>query len=153
MRHFGIRRSLWGLLALVAAWGGVSTWRRLHTAAQVLATTECPFRGAPRVVVSPDVAPEDTLAVRIHEEIHAAQCRELGPVRYRLRNLLASGKLGLEAPAYCAAAAARLRGGLDTVRVRERLRDDMVAALSDVADSTAVYAALCRSCPSIAGPR
>ena len=75
----------------------------------VLAYTECTFRGPPRVVIRPDLSAADSLPVRVHEEVHAAQCRALGPVRYRLRNLTGSGKLSLEVPAYCAAAQVRLK--------------------------------------------
>lgn len=130
-------------------WGGVSTWRRLNRNTQVLATTECPFRGPARIVISADVPPDDTLFVRVHEEVHAAQCRQLGPVRYRWKNLFARGKLELEAPAYCAAAAARIRAGLDSARVSSRLRDDAVEALSDIADSATVVGTLHQYCPAI----
>jgi hypothetical protein len=130
------------LLIAVAIWGGVSTWRRVTRATEILATTTCPFRGEPRVVMSPTVAADDSAFVRVHENVHAAQCRALGPIRYRWRNLFARGKLALEAPAYCAAAAARLRAGLDSARVISRLRDDATEALSNVADSVAVLSAL-----------
>lgn len=125
----------------------------MSRATQVLAATECPFRGEPVIVIGASVAPEDSVPVRIHEEVHAGQCRSLGPVRYRWRNLFASGKLALEAPAYCAAAAARLSAGLDSARVSARLRDDATEALSNVADSGVVLAALRLYCPEIVDRR
>jgi hypothetical protein len=124
----------------------MSMWQRANRETVVLASTTCPLRGSPRVVVSPDVSAEDSQPVRIHEEVHAAQCRALGPWRYRWRNLTRSGKLGLEAPAYCAAADARLRAGLDTSYVTRRLVDDATEALRDVADARAVRAALRHHC-------
>lgn len=148
-----VRWPFWALLGLVAVWGAISTWRRMTRQAQILATTACPFRGEPRIIVSPDAPAEDSQPVRIHEEVHAAQCRELGPVRYRLRNILPGGKLALEAPAYCAAAAARLRSGLDSLHVSERLVDDLTEAMSGVADSGAVALALRMNCPAIVAVR
>jgi hypothetical protein len=147
--YFGARPVVWVVLIAVAVWGGIATWRRMNRATQILATTHCPLRGEPRIVVSRDVPAEDSQPVRIHEEVHAQQCRTLGPIRYRLRNVIASGKLALEAPAYCAAADARLRAGLDSQRVSERLRDDMIEAMSDIADSSSVLASLREHCAGI----
>lgn len=96
--------------------------------AEALAYTECPFRGKPRVTVTSLVAPDDTFPVRLHEEVHATQCRQLGPLRYRLRNLTSRGKLALEAPAYCAGARARISRGMNAAAVRERVVDDATAA-------------------------
>ena len=137
------------LLAIVAVWGGTSLWRRANRETFVLATTSCPFRGEPRIVLSPDLPTYDTLPVRVHEEVHAGQCRQLGPWRYRLRNLSSSGKLAMEAPAYCAASDARFKLGLDSGLVAERLIDDATEALSNIADSGSVDAALRKNCASI----
>lgn len=116
-----------------------------------LAYTECPFRGEPRVTLSSAVAAQDTQPVRVHEEMHASQCRQLGPLRYRLENLTTRGKLALEAPAYCAGARTRLALRVDSAVVRERLFDDATAAFHGSADPTTVRAALRLSCPDIAG--
>ena len=116
---------------------------------QLLAFTECPYGGLPRVTVSDNVAPEDSMPVRMHEAVHAAQCAELGPTRYRLRNLTAEGRLSLEAPAYCAGARARLSQRMDSALVRERLKDDIKAAFRDRADSL-VMDALRSACPELA---
>lgn len=121
-----------------------------HAFGEALAYTECPFRGDARVTVTSRVAPEDTFPVRVHEELHARQCRELGPFRYRLRNLTSRRKLSLEAPAYCAGARARLAQRLDSSLVRERMLDDATAAFKDLADSASVHAALRASCRDIA---
>lgn len=81
---------------------------------------------------------EDTMPVRVHEEVHARQCRELGPFRYRWQNVSSSGKFALELPAYCAAAAARLRRGDSRTLVHERLKDDVGAAFLGTVDSVVI---------------
>jgi len=116
------------------------------TRATALAVTECPWWGPPRVTVRATVTPRDTFPVRRHEQVHAAQCDSLGPARYRITNLTSKGRLSLEAPAYCAGARARLQMGVTPMLVRERLRDDAVAAFHGDLDSTAVFAALGRWC-------
>ncbi len=138
------------LLALgaVAAFGGYETWARLHRQARVLAFTTCPFSGPPAVTLNAGIQPWDTLPVRVHEEVHAGQCRELGPFRYRLRSL--TSKLELETPAYCAAAKARLTQDPDSEYASDRLHDDMIEGLSDVTDSATVKRALMAGCPEIA---
>jgi hypothetical protein len=116
---------------------------------EVLAFTECPFFGDPRITVNPGIAAQDTLPVRRHEEIHAAQCRELGPLRYRMRNLTTGGRLSLEAPGYCAGARTRLEMGMEPRRVRERLLDDASAAFAGSADGATIRAALIISCADV----
>lgn len=145
-----VRPLFWGLLALVAAWGGVATWRRVTRPTELLATTTCPLFGEPRIVIGANVAADDSAFVRIHEEMHASQCRQFGAMHYWALNLTARGKLDLEAPAYCVAAAFRLHSGQDSSRVSERLHDDITDALRNVADSAAIAAALRVSCPEIA---
>jgi len=117
---------------------------------EALAYTECPFQGDARVTVTPSVAPTDTFPVRMHEEVHANQCRTLGPLRYRLKNLTARGKLSLEAPAYCAGARARMQQRMDPTVVRERLYDDATAAFKGSAEPAVVRAALRLYCSEIA---
>lgn len=97
-----------------------------------------------------DIPWYDTLVTRVHEEKHAEQCRQLGPVRYRLRSLTAAGKLSVETPAFCAAAVARLTVDPDSEYVSDRLHTDMIEGLSDIADSAAIKAALLKECPQIA---
>jgi hypothetical protein len=126
-----------------------------RAAASVLGYTTCPLFGEPRVSVSLALAPEDTLPVRRHEEVHAAQCRELGPLRFRLRNLTERGKLALEAPGYCAGARGRIAQRMDTASVRERLLDDAQASFPGL-DTGTVRTALRASCPDLgwaAAPR
>jgi hypothetical protein len=151
--YFGVRWPYWVVFVAIALWGGVATYRRATKLTYVLATTSCPLGGEPRIVIAPGVSPEDSAPVRVHEEIHAAQCRQLGAIKYWLSNLTAAGKLRLEAPAYCAAAEARLRAGMDSARVASRLRDDVTEAMSDVADSATALAALRRNCGAIAFAR
>ncbi|MEX2178217.1 MAG: hypothetical protein WD801_05875 [Gemmatimonadaceae bacterium] len=111
----------------------------------------CPFFGEPEVVFRSElIAPWDTLPARKHEEVHADQCRQLGPLRYRIRSLTPSGKLELEAPAYCASAIARLTFDPDSEYASDRVHTDMIVGMSDVVDSSAVKDALMRHCPAIA---
>jgi hypothetical protein len=145
------RISLWVLLVIAVAWWGVDAWRRANRETLVLATTTCPFRGEPVITLSRDLVPIDSAPVLAHEQVHAAQCRSLGPWRYRWENLSGSGKLALEAPAYCAGASARLRAGQDSLRVRVRLIENAYEALGGLADSAAIQRALHAACPAIAG--
>jgi hypothetical protein len=147
-----VRRSLLGALTVAVVGLGVTTWQRSSRETMVLATTTCPFQGAPVITISPDVVPVDSAPVSAHEEVHAAQCRELGPWRYRWENLFDNGKLALEAPAYCAGASVRMRAGQDSGRVRQRLIESTVEALSHVADSVTVVAALRGRCSELLGP-
>jgi hypothetical protein len=151
--YFGVRWPYWAAFIAIAAWGGISTYRRATKLTYVLATTSCPLRGEPKIVIAPGVDAEDSIPVRVHEEVHAAQCRRLGAVNYWLSNVTARGKLSLEAPAYCAAAEARLRAGMDPARVASRLRDDIVEAMSDVADSATAITALRTNCAGIVDAR
>lgn len=144
------------VLAAIAAALSLYAVYRLFVApppptANPLAYTECAFSGAPRVVVQPGIAAEDTFPVRMHENVHAAQCRSLGPWRYRWRNLTGRGRLTLEAPAYCAGALARLQQGQDSARVRERLLDDATASFAGLVDAAEVRAELKVSCRAIIG--
>ena len=137
-------------LTVVLALGGRVAWLHSQRAARTIATTTCPFFGPPRVTIVADLQPWDTMPTRAHENVHAAQCRDLGPVRYRLRNLTTAGKLSMEAPAFCAAASARLRVDPDSEYASDRLHTDMIEGLSNVADSATIKRALMSACPAIA---
>lgn len=139
------------LIAIVLTFVIVAVGDLIRTDPQweALAYTECPWRGDPRVTVTPAVAAEDTLPVRMHEEAHAQQCRQLGPLKYRLQNLTTRGKLALEAPAYCAGARARLAQRMDSAVVRERLMDDAIASFKGAADPATVREAIRVSCPEM----
>jgi hypothetical protein len=138
-------------LVLVIAWWGVDAWRRANRETLVLATTTCPFSGEPVITISRDVVPIDATPVLVHEEVHAAQCRSLGPWRYRWENLSGSGKLALEAPAYCAGAMVRIHMGQDSARVRVRLIENAYEALGGLADSATIRRSLQQACPAIMG--
>ena len=139
------------ILLFVGAWGARSMWAHSRRTAMAVAWVTCPFRGEPRVVIRSELlAAWDTFPARRHEEVHAEQCRQLGPVKYRLRNITPSGKIELEAPAYCPSAVARLSVDPDSEYASARIHTDMIERMSDVADSNAVKAALLRHCPAIA---
>jgi hypothetical protein len=136
-------------LLLAIGWSVPRMLSLRETRASALAYTECPWRGPARVTMRPHVTPADTVPVRRHEAVHAAQCDSLGPVRYRMTNLTAKGRLSLEAPAYCAGARARQEMGVSEILVRERLRDDARAAFFDLLDSATVLRALRAHCPEL----
>ncbi len=144
-----VRKVYLAALVIAVVWAASSLATRRSVRGEVLAYTECPFRGPAQVVIRADLPALDTLPVRVHEQVHAAQCAALGPVRYRLRNITGSGKLSLEVPAYCAAAEARLRANGGRVLVRERMLDDIHAAFHGVVDSAAIAKAVARDCPRI----
>jgi hypothetical protein len=147
-----VRNRVLVLLAIAGALTIYAVWRFATSSpeANALAYTECSLGGPPRVVVLPGIAAEDTLPVRLHEEVHAEQCRTLGPWSYRWKNLSGRGRLELEAPAYCAGARARLQQGQPAARVRERLMDDATAMFAGLVDSSQVRAALLSVCPDVA---
>jgi hypothetical protein len=135
------------VLVGAAVWGFAAIPENWNRETEVLAMTTCPFRGGPVTSVSPGLSEIEIAHVAAHEAVHAKQCLTLGPLKYRLRNL--TSKVELEAPAYCAGAAARLSFGMDSAEVRTRLLDDAVEALRGTADSAKVVEALELSCPAI----
>lgn len=139
------------LLALATMLAAYAGYGLLHpdAPAEALAYTVCPFRSEPVVTLATRVAAEDSLPVRRHEDVHAEQCRRLGPWRYRVRNLTSGGRLLLEAPAYCAGARARIAQGQSLTRVRERLVDDATAAFAATEPDTNVVRHLRQSCPEL----
>ena len=139
------------LLCGVAVWGFFANRENARRESEVLAITTCPFIGEPVTRVSPDLATNELAHVTAHEGVHAQQCRDLGPVKYRIRNL--TSKLSLEAPAYCAGAAIRIATGQSPVDVKMRLIDDAVEALRSTADSAKIVRALEDACPLIMGRR
>lgn len=135
------------LLAIAVVYGSVVTWRRVTRPGRWVGYTDCSWRGKPRVVVRSGLRPIDSLAVAAHESVHAAECEELGPIRYRWRTLFASSNLALETPAYCAGARVRARLNGDTAFVRMTIPIDMIAAMGDVIDSATIVRSIAKSCP------
>jgi hypothetical protein len=139
------------VLAAVALALGVALCLQLIVAKKsrrdVLAFTACPVFGAPRTTINPGVETADLIPVRMHERIHESQCRELGALRYALRNMTRGGELSLETPAYCAGANARVSQGMNVASVRARLLDDMDAQFDGMRD--AVRERLQAECPEL----
>jgi hypothetical protein len=146
-----VRWPFFAILIGVAIWGTTDARRKALRQTEILATTTCPFRGQPVTRVAPGLSFDERAHVTAHETVHIQQCLELGPVRYRLKNL--TSKLSLEAPAYCAGAVARLGIGMDSAEVKSRLVDDAVEALRGIADSSSVVTALQAVCPAVLPPR
>ena len=137
------------LCLLVVVLGCLAFLRASAPQGEALAYTSCTLDG-PVLVMDPARIPAlDTLPVRLHEDIHAGQCRTLGWTTMLLRNLTAGGRLSLEAPAYCAGARARLRRGDDYAITRERLFDDAKGMFAGTLDSAKVNRALRDACPEI----
>jgi hypothetical protein len=140
-------------LAIVAAYGAVATWRRINRpGGRWVGRTDCAWFGEPTVTIRPGLARVESIATVAHERVHVEECRDLGPARYRWNTLFAASNLALESPAYCAAGHVRIASGWSPALVRETILGDMMAAMSDVADSGAIRQSLARRCPEIANP-
>ena len=136
------------LLAMAVIYGSVATWRRMNRPpGRWVGYTECSWRGQPRMVIWSGMRRIDSLAGVAHESIHVAECRQLGPVRYRWRTMFAASNLALETPAYCEGARERVRLNGDTAFVRMTTAPDMIAAMGDVIDSATIVRSLTASCP------
>src|SRR3954468_1937018 len=136
------------VLALTLVYGSIATWRRAHRpAGRWVGVTSCEWFGEPRITIRPGLRPAAAAGAAAHEAVHAAQCRQLGPARYRWRTMFAASNLALEAPAYCAGARARVRITGDSAFERTTIPIDMLAAMGDVVDSVAIMRALGASCP------
>ena len=148
-----LNRARPGFLAaptIVALFGGVSQWRRAHRpGGRVVGRTHCSWVGKPRIVLTPGLARTESIATVAHEQVHAAECDSLGPVRYRWNTMFAASNLALEAPAYCAAARVRLKSGWSINTVKTTVLGDMRAAMGDQLDSTSIHREMVRSCPEL----
>lgn len=143
--------ALVALLLVTIVYGSVMTWRRMtRPAGRWVGYTECAWRGSPRITIRPGLRRTDSLATFAHESVHAAQCAELGPVRYRWRTLFAQSNLALEAPAYCAGARSRVERSRDTSFERQTIPIDMIAAMGDGLDSATIVRSLVANCPQFA---
>jgi hypothetical protein len=128
-------------------WGATEFFLRANRQTEILAVTECPLRGEPHTTVSAGLTPMELSHVNAHEGVHILQCKQLGPIKFRIYNLVS--RLSMEIPAYCAGASAYLSMGLDSAGVKGRLVDDAVEALRRTADSAEVISALEETCPVV----
>ena len=136
---------------MTVAFGSVAIWRRANREpGRWVGYTDCAWLGKPRIVVRGGLRKIDSLAVVAHESVHAVECEQLGPLRYRWRTLFASSNLALETPAYCAGARVRAALSGDTAFVRATIPIDMIAAMGDVIDSVTIVRELARECPAFA---
>ena len=137
-------------LLLVALYGGVVAWLHAHRpAGQWVGRTECSWRGDPRVRIIPGLTRVESTATVAHESVHVAECRNLGPLRYRWNTLFAKSNLALEVPAYCASVRVRLKAGWQLSTVRSTVVEDMQAAMSDQLDSATLAQAIAMGCPEL----
>ena len=136
------------VLAIVAIYGGVASWQRANRpGGRWVGRTHCSWRGEPRVEIRAGLAKSESLATVAHESVHVAECRDLGPVKYRWHTLFAASNLALEVPAYCAAAQVRLTNGWHLNTVRSTVMTDMLAAMGDRVDSVTMHRSLIDVCP------
>ncbi len=101
------------------------------------------------MTIRPGLARVESIATVAHEAVHVNACKRLGPYRYRLSTLGAYSNLALESPAYCAAARIRLRNGWSINTVKSTVLTDMLAAMGDQLDSTAIHRELAVACPEL----
>ncbi len=137
-------------LTVIAVFGIVIEWRRAHRPpGRVVGRTHCSWIGKPRIELTPGLARTESIATLAHEQVHAAECDSLGPVRFRWNTIFAASNLALEAPAYCAAARVRLKSGWLLITTRSTVLGDMQAAMGDQLDSVTIHRALVQACPEL----
>ena len=117
--------ALWALGAISLMVVIPSVFLLLPFSAQADAVTLCLPGIGPLQQFSEDLEGEQEEVVYIHESVHAEQCRWLGATRYAKRYGTLSGRLALEAEAFCAEVDVLSRRGA----VRERLIDRTVETL------------------------
>jgi hypothetical protein len=138
-------------LAITLVYGGVAAWKRANRPpGRWVGITNCTWTTPPTITIRPGLRPIDSIATFAHESVHAAACKELGPLRYRWATLRAKSNLALEVPAYCAGARSRMRQNGDTMFVRITMPIDMMAAMGDDIDSATIARSIAESCPELA---
>jgi hypothetical protein len=146
--------ALLALLAITIIYGSVATWRRMNRPpGRWVGYIECAWRGKPRIVVRQGLSQMESVAVHAHEAVHAAQCEQLGPLRYRWRTVFAASNLALETPAYCEGARVRARISGDTTFDRNTIPTNMLSAMGDVLDTATILRSLEATCPEFAPKR
>jgi len=138
-------------LAITLVYGGFAGWKRANRpAGRWVGITDCNWFGDPTITIRPGLKKVDSIATFAHESVHAAECRSLGPLRYRLATLRPKSNLALEAPAYCEGARSRVKQNGDTMFVRITMPIDMMAAMGDELDSATIHRTIAESCPELA---
>lgn len=144
------RAALLVALAIVAGYASIATWQRMNRpGGRWVGRTHCSWFGQPRVEIRSGLAAVESIATAAHESVHVAECRDLGPIRYRWNTVIPSRNLALEIPAYCAAARVRLANGWHLSTVKSTVMGDMQAAMADQLDSLAMHRALVARCPEL----
>jgi hypothetical protein len=138
-------------LALTLIYGGVAGWKRAkRPPGRWVGITNCNWLSEPTITIRPGLKKLDSIATFAHESVHAAECRTLGPMRYRWATVRAKSNLALEAPAYCAGGWSRAKQNGDTMFVRITMPIDMMAAMGDGIDSSLVERMIRQTCPELA---
>jgi hypothetical protein len=148
--HLRARPALLIILAIVGLYAGVAGWRRAHRPAGFwIARTHCSWGGEPRVEFIAGLRAADSITAAAHESVHVAECKALGPARYRWNTAFAASNLALEAPAYCSSARSRLKSGWSLGTTRATTLEDMLAGMGDQLDSATLHRALTSHCPEL----
>ena len=101
MARITIRKVVWTLVGTLILVGGGFLWETRDAGnSEMQGRTDCyPFAG-PRIVYGEQV--EDSVRTRVHEEVHAVQCRRFGFTRYTLQKFNPEQGLAMEVEAFCA---------------------------------------------------
>lgn len=144
----GAAVTLWALGALSLVVVIPSVFLLLPFSAQADAVTLCLPGIGPLQQFNEDLEGEQEEVVYIHESVHAEQCRWLGATRYAKRYGTLSGRLALEAEAFCAEIEVLSGRGAGRDRLMDRTVETLVTSYfeGDQMPRSAVQAAVETAC-------
>lgn len=97
------------------------------------------------------------LLARVHESVHAVQCRRMGAVANFLVRVGRKGRLRMEAQAYCAQARVELSWGRPAATLADRIQEELIMSVEHItfgrATDAQVREILLSECPALAPPR
>jgi hypothetical protein len=94
---------------------------------------------------------------RVHESVHAIQCRQMGAVANFVVRVGRKGRLRMEAQAYCAQAKVELSWGLPAATLAYRIQEELIMSVEHITfgrvSKQQVREILLTECPALAPPR
>lgn len=143
--------TLWALGAISFLVVIPSVFLLLPFSAQADAVTLCLPGIGPLQQFSEDLEGEQEEVVYIHESVHAEQCRWLGATQYAKRYGTRSGRLVLEAEAFCAEVAVLSGRGAERDRLMDRTVETLMTSYfeGDQMPRSEVQAAVGTACGGI----
>ncbi len=94
---------------------------------------------------------------RVHESVHAIQCRRMGAVANFVVRVGRKGRLRMEAQAYCAQAKVELSWGLPAATLAYRIQEELIMSVEHITfgrvTDQQVREILLTECPALAPPR